>query len=173
MGHQLNDRIAIVTGAGRGLGRAHALALAARGAKVIAWARAFLNDSAPIDGVWEDVTGLSIDNGELVNPVSFTGSQSLGGAQFGASIAMRGNLLVVGAPGEVNGRGATYLFLISGPVDERTRIEGSGTSSGDGFGSSVSYDGANLIVGAPGFTGFAKGSRALKGRLSRARSLTG
>ncbi|MFZ2100859.1 MAG: malate synthase G [Oricola sp.] len=36
-----------------------------RGGRVIAWARAFLNHSAPIPGQWEDVRGFSIEDGEL------------------------------------------------------------------------------------------------------------
>ncbi len=36
-----------------------------RGARVIAWGRAFLNNSAPISANWEDVKSLSADNGEL------------------------------------------------------------------------------------------------------------
>jgi malate synthase len=37
----------------------------ARGARVIAWARNFLNDALPLNGDWTDTTGLSIRDGKL------------------------------------------------------------------------------------------------------------
>ncbi|WP_306261814.1 malate synthase G [Pararhizobium sp. IMCC21322] len=38
---------------------------AERGARVIAWARDFLNDAVPLDGDWTEATGLSIKDGKL------------------------------------------------------------------------------------------------------------
>ncbi|MCR9237435.1 MAG: malate synthase G [Alphaproteobacteria bacterium] len=38
---------------------------AERGARVIAWARTFLNDAVPLEGDWTDATGLSIKDGKL------------------------------------------------------------------------------------------------------------
>ena len=73
----------------------------ARGAKVIAWARQFLNDSAPIDGRWEDIKALSVSDGELVvtmgdgtqkglkNPAQFAGYR--GDAASPTSVLLKKN----------------------------------------------------------------------------------
>lgn len=110
-----------------------------------------------------EITVYDIDQGQLVEIFNTTGSQSGSAASFGASMGMRGDLLVVGAPGENSDRGATYVYFIGTTLDERTRLVGSSTVAGDGFGRSVSFDGSNIVVGAPGFSAFGKHSHAAKG----------
>lgn len=72
-----------------------------RGTKVIAWARRFLNDSAPIDGVWEDIASLAVADGELIvtrrdggrsglkNPAQFAGYR--GDASKPTSVLLKKN----------------------------------------------------------------------------------
>ena len=88
--------------------------------------------------------------------------------RFGASLGIRNNLLLVGAPGEELDRGASYVFLIGATLDERARLVGAGADAGDGFGESVSFDGENRVVAALGFSAAGKTSAAVKGAVSRA-----
>jgi NAD(P)-dependent dehydrogenase (short-subunit alcohol dehydrogenase family) len=71
MNIRLDGRVAIVTGAGRGLGRAHALALAQRGAKVL------VNDLGGPDGI-------SANAEEVANEIREAGGEALAN---GASVA--------------------------------------------------------------------------------------
>ncbi|MEM7215483.1 MAG: malate synthase G [Pseudomonadota bacterium] len=76
-----------------------------RGEKVIAWARDFLNKSVPIEGSWENITGLSVRDGELQlsledgssvglsNPAQFVGFQ--GEADAPTSVLVKRNGLHV------------------------------------------------------------------------------
>ena len=75
------------------------------------------------------------------------------GDEFGRALATHGSLLVVGAPGQYEGRGAAYLFEYGslGWTFKQSLVT-TGLSPGARFGFSVAIDGDRIAVGAPGHT---------------------
>lgn len=68
MGDRLKGKVAVVTGAGRGLGRAHALALAAEGAKVV------VND---LGGEWNGTGSSTAPGDEVVAEIRKAGGEAV------------------------------------------------------------------------------------------------
>ena len=78
------------------------------------------------------------------------GSDGTSGFEFGASVSIQGDEVIVGAPGADNQRGAVYTFLRSGlQWLEQVKLTPPGGQDGEGFGSAIGYVGQDLIIGAP------------------------
>ncbi len=72
-------------------------------------------------------------------------------AEFGLSVGFDGRTIVVGAPGEDEGKGAAYVFIYRPLLGEVTRIGRLASTSANvqAFGYSVAVKGDLLVVGAP------------------------
>ena len=72
------------------------------------------------------------------------------GDQFGYSVALSGNYLVVGAPYRQNGSGMIYIFHYNGETwSQQAALVPEGTGAEDNVGYSVDIDGSYIVVGAP------------------------
>ncbi len=77
--------------------------------------------------------------------------------QFGSSVALSGNLALVGAPGDDSAKGSAYLFNARFGGDHLIKLTAPDGTAGDFFGSSVALSGNLALVGAPWDNGL-KGS---------------
>ncbi|MGA8679070.1 MAG: FG-GAP repeat protein, partial [Acidimicrobiales bacterium] len=79
------------------------------------------------------------------------GSDTVGGDGFGASVAMSGTTLMVGAPFQANETGRVYVFTKTVAGWKQTaELTGSDTiATGDEFGYSIAISGTTAVVSAP------------------------
>ncbi|MEM9303372.1 MAG: hypothetical protein AAGE01_14750 [Pseudomonadota bacterium] len=90
--------------------------------------------------------------GNLEDPVTASSNASEDGGEFGASIAIDGQTMVVGAPGSGGDVGNAFVFDTDG-ANQRFELPPVDIVAGQRFGDAVALLGNSLLVGAPGFIG--------------------
>jgi choice-of-anchor B domain-containing protein len=134
-----------VAAASTELGDGFASTLAVSGAVLVVGAPKQANDRGGAYVFERSAAGEWREAARLADPAAAPGDQ------LGSAVAIAGNVILVAAPGRGEGKGAVLVFRrgASGWSLEAT-LAGSGTASGDRFGSSIALDGARALVGAPG-----------------------
>ena len=80
-----------------------------------------------------------------------TASDGAPGDEFGTSVAISGDTVVIGAENKNNGQGAAYVFVRNGTVwNQQQKLTASNGAFTDFFGWSVAVDGDTALVGATG-----------------------
>jgi FG-GAP repeat len=86
----------------------------------------------------------------LFNETKLTASDAAGGDQFGTSVAISGDTIVVGALGGNSSTGAAYVFVRSGTTwTQQQKLTASDGAANDRFGISVAFSEDTAVVGAP------------------------
>ena len=73
----------------------------------------------------------------MENEIKLTASDGVSNGEFGSSVSISGDTLLVGAPGKYGGKGAAYAFVLAGDGswDEGTKFNPlNATASRDNFG---------------------------------------
>jgi hypothetical protein len=82
-------------------------------------------------------------------PAEVTGNDVVAGDDFGFSVSVSGNTVVVGAPGEGLSPGAAYVFVpMDGIWSQEAKLTTSDATRTDFFGSPVAISGDYAVVGA-------------------------
>ncbi len=82
--------------------------------------------------------------------VKLTAADGAAGARFGASVAINGGTVVIGAPGAANSTGAVYIFGKSGSIwMPQAKLTASDGAANDQFGAAVAVKEPTIAVGAP------------------------
>ena len=94
-------------------------------------------------------------NGAWSQQAKLTASAGADGDEFGISVAVDGDTVVVGARGTVSKTGAIYVFTKPSDGDwtstiTETKLTATGGAADDLFGASVALYGGTIVVGAPG-----------------------
>lgn len=104
-------------------------------------------------------------NGNWIQKQKLVPSDNASGIDFGHTVSISGNSIIVGAPGDDNNAGAAYIFErnSAGNWLQVKKIVPPNKSAGDLFGTSVSIIANYAVVGAPGDDGLASGWPQLPG----------
>jgi len=79
------------------------------------------------------------------------GADVAAGDQFGATIALRGDLALVSAPGQAKGAGAVYVFRRTGANwAQAGKLVSPEAKDQVRFGSAIAFDGDRLLISEPG-----------------------
>ncbi|HQR36431.1 MAG TPA: putative Ig domain-containing protein, partial [Blastocatellia bacterium] len=102
---------------------------------------------------------LEVDDREALYPLTIdpmigliqklTASDGAAQDGLGASVSIKGNSVIAGAPGDNSAKGSAYVFASSGASWTQAKLQAPDGSTGDNFGWSVAIDGSTAVVGAP------------------------
>ncbi len=119
-------------------------------------ALAIAGDLAVIGAAGADEAGAAYvfrrQSGTWTQVARLSGSDAAAGDRFGASVAVRDDRLIVGAPGQADDRGAAYLYTRAGEGtwSETAKLVSRTVSEGSLLGTAVTLLGEYAIASAPG-----------------------